>query len=579
MSQADKFRVAFHKANGTASPGGASSSTTIPPRRLLLLALAAIWIVVAALVMFTEWTDRQRRLEGAFSQASTLARVLEEQMVNLFHGTDQALLGIAEGLRGGLPIGVHDPDYENSLRRRVANLPAVRALFVIGADGYIIQDSDRDTPPQNLADRRYFMIHQNGTAEGLFIGDPLISRSTGDWFVALSRRLEGPNDEFAGVAAAAVDISYFESLYAELGLGKDDVITLAMKDTILVARQPASKDRIGERLIPDDGKSILEEALERGPTGVFEAKSTIDGVRRLFAYRVLPKHPLVVLVGLSRDGVLAPWRQGAIVAGLATASAIGIFAFLWWFVLHYARREAEAQATLAQSAKLEAIGRTTSGVAHDFNNLLTAMGGALRLLGKRLRNDEYAAKIVEQGLISLEQGRNLIAQLLDVTRQDMKMVELDINTVLSSMVTLLNSVAAPRARVEVDLATDLYHCRVDPSRLGAAILNLVMNASDAMPKDRGSTGLIMISSSNHAGYSAEASFVSVTVRDNGTGMNPEVRRRALEPFFTTKGKQGTGLGLSQVHAFVKDMGGNLEIESEEGRGTAVHLRFPRADRS
>ena len=579
MSWAEKPRIALRRVNGTVSAGRAQIPVSVPPRRVLLLSLAAICIVIAALVTFTEWTDRQRRLAGAFNQASALARVLEEQMANLFHGADQALLGIAEGLRGRPAIGVHDPDFEDSLRRRVENLPAVRALFVIGADGFITQDSDRGTPRRNLADRRYFMVHRDGLAQGLFIDDPLVSRSTGEWFVALSRRLEGPDGKFAGVVAAAVDISYFENFYAELGLRTDDVITLATKETILVARQPASEDRIGERLVQGEGRSILERMLEAGPVGVFEAESAIDGVRRLFAYRVLPEHPLVVLVGLSRDGVLAPWRQSALVAGLATASAIGISAFLWCLAVHYARRDAEAQAALAQTAKLEAIGRTTSGVAHDFNNLLTAMGGALRLLGKRLQDDEHAAKIVEQGLISLEQGRNLIAQLLNITRQDVKMVEVDINTALSSMVTLLNSVATPKARVEIDLAPDLHHCRVDPSRLGAAILNLVMNASDAMPRDRGTTGLIVISSSNDPGDSPDASFVRVTVRDNGMGMSPEVRRRALEPFFTTKGKRGTGLGLSQVHTFVKDMGGSMEIESEEGRGTAVHMRFPRAERS
>jgi signal transduction histidine kinase len=305
----------------------------------------------------------------------------------------------------------------------------------------------------------------------------------------------------------------------------------------------------------------------------------------LFGYRALPEHPLVVLVGLSKDSVLAPWRQGATVAGLATASAVGLSVFLWWLALHYARREAEAQAASAQTAKLEAIGRTTSGVAHDFNNILTAMGGALRLLGKRLTDDQHAAKIVDQGLISVEQGRNLVAQLLNVTRQDVTVEELDINTVLRSMTTLLSSVASPRARVHIDLAIDLHHCRIDSSRLGAAVLNLVMNACDAMPKDREAAGLIVISSSNSGsqpsdvGASEEASFVSVTVRDNGAGMDPKVLKRALEPFFTTKGKNGTGLGLSQVHTFVQDMGGSLEIESEEGKGTAVHLRFPRADRS
>lgn len=561
-------------------PGRAGGSIAVPSGNLLLFILATICILIITLVTFTEWNDRQRRLSGASHQAATLARVLEEQMASLFHGADQTLLGIAEGLRNRPEMGAHDPDFENSLRRRLKNLPAVRALFVIGTDGYIVQDSDRDTPRRNLADRQYFLAHQNGTVPEFFVDEPLISRSTGNWFVALSRGSESPDGEFAGVVVAAVDITYFENFYADLGLGADDVIALVTTDGVLMARQPPAGDKVGQRLGPADGMSALQEALGRKPSGIFETQSSVDGIRRLFGYRAMPDHPLVVLVGLSKDGVLAPWHQGATVAGLATASGVGISILLWWLALHYARREAAAQAASAQGAKLEAIGRTTSGVAHDFNNILTAMGGALRLLGKRLTHDQHATKIVDQGMISLEQGRNLVAQLLNVTRREGTIEELDINAVLSSMTTLLNSVASPKATVHLNLATDLHQCRIDRSRLGAAILNLVMNACDAMPRDREAAGLILITSANyksqtrHIGQSGEASFVSVTVRDNGAGMLPEVRQRALEPLFTTKGTQGTGLGLAQVHTFVRDMGGTMEIESEEGKGTTVHLRFP-----
>ena len=585
MSWVERPRLAFRRSAVGRKSGHTRGPAAVPQRSLLLLSLATICSLITALVVFTEWNDRQRRLAGASGQAATLARVLEEQMASLFHGADQALLGIVEGLRHGPGLAPHDLDFEDSLRRRLENLPAVRALFVIGPDGFIIQDSDRDTPLRNLADRPYFLAHQNGSAEGLFIDDPLISRSTGEWFVAMSRRLEGPQNGFAGVVAAAVDVSYFESFYADLGLGADDVITLVTTDARLVARQPPAGNRIGTRLGPANAMSSLEKALETSSFGVFEETSSVDGIHRLFGYRALPEHPLVVLVGLSEDGVLAPWRQGAVAAGLVTASAVGLSGLLWWLALRYARREAEAQAASAQTAKLEAIGRTTSGVAHDFNNLLTAMGGALRLLGKRLQHDQHATKIVDQGLTSLEQGRNLVAELLNVTRRGVRMEELDINTVLSSMTTLLNSVAAPNATVHVDLASDLHHCRIDASRLGAAILNLVMNACDAMPRERAGAGLIVISSSNDALPSGDgdgreqADFVSVKVQDNGPGMDPQVRQHAAEPFFTTKGEQGTGLGLAQVHTFVKDMGGTMEIESEEEKGTTVHLRFPRTDRS
>lgn len=319
--------------------------------------------------------------------------------------------------------------------------------------------------------------------------------------------------------------------------------------------------------------------MKRAPVGVFEGKGAIDGTWRLVAYRALPEQPLVVLVGLSNEGILAPWRQSAIVAGLATAIAIAISALLLWLALRYARREAQAQAASVQAAKLEAIGRTTSGVAHDFNNLLAGLSGALQLLERRVDNDARLSAIVAQGLMSVERGRSLVSQLLNVTRREIELESLDINTVLQSMTILLTSVAAPKADIRLDLAPDLPHCQMDPSRLGAAILNLVVNARDAMPEDRETEGQIVISSANGAlrtrldDAAEDARTVSLTVRDNGGGMDPEVKRRALEPFFTTKGKQGTGLGLAQVQTFVHDMGGHMEIESEPGHGTAVRLSF------
>jgi hypothetical protein len=132
--------------------------------------------------------------------------VLEEQTASVLGAADLALLGIAEGLRGDPALREHDPAFEDSLRRMLGNLPAVRALFVIGPDGFIVRDSDRDTPRRNLADRDYFRVHAEEPNRGFFVGEPLVSRSVRTWFVGLSRRVETPQGGFAGVATAALDV-------------------------------------------------------------------------------------------------------------------------------------------------------------------------------------------------------------------------------------------------------------------------------------------------------------------------------------------------------------------------------------
>jgi signal transduction histidine kinase len=552
-------------------------------RRVLVLVVATICAVAATIVAFSEWSDRKRRLDTARHQAETLARVLDEQTAAMLRATDLALLGIAEGLRREPSLPEHDAEFEDSLRRLVRNLPAVRALYVIGADGFIIQDSDRDTPRANLADRDYFDAHRQAPDRGLFVGQPLVSRSVGTWFMGMSRRLQTADGQFAGVVAAAVELRYFERLYQELGLGPNDVIALAKRDGMLIARQPPADDRIGKPLIPGSGQSLMQAALAHTQAGNFEVASTVDGASRIIGYRAREDHPLVVMVGLSRDQVLMPWRTSAVTAGVAMTAAFMLASLLLWVAMRHGHREAAVQARVVEAARLEALGRLTSGVAHDFNNLLQSMSAALRLLGKFTHDDPRAAEVIQQGLGSMERGRNLVGQLLDVARpQALQMRDLDVNALLCEMTTLLRNAGQPSAQVELTLAPDVQPCRADPSRLEAAVLNLVVNARDALGPRNGS---IRISTETcveaivaHDGHKlAAGKFVCVSVRDDGVGMPAEVRRRAMEPFFTTKGERGTGLGLAQVYTFMREIGGDMKIESEVGVGTAVHLYLPRQE--
>ena len=286
---------------------------------ILIAALAIAVVVVGQL------QDRIRQLEAARREAATLARALEEQTASVISASDFALRRLADEIGQSPAIPDHRPALEASMRRQIRQLPGVRALFVIGPDGFITQDSDHPyTPRRNLRDRDYFRAHADGPNPDLFVGRPLRSRSVPSWFVGLSRRIEGPRGEFVGVAVAALETSYFETLYADLDLGPEDTIMLATRSGILVARTPAAAEQVGQPLNPAAVGHRLAQAMARPADGRAVTAGTIDGTDRIFGYRSLRMHPLVVIVGLSKKQALQPWWHGALrIAGLAVVPGGG----------------------------------------------------------------------------------------------------------------------------------------------------------------------------------------------------------------------------------------------------------------
>jgi PAS domain S-box-containing protein len=238
----------------------------------------------------------------------------------------------------------------------------------------------------------------------------------------------------------------------------------------------------------------------------------------------------------------------------------------------------QARRALAESQKIEAIGKLTLGLAHDFNNLLTVIMNSLDLVLVHREDAERTRKLVEGASRAADRGALLTRQLLAFARGQSLSPEVhDVNALLMRSETLYRRACDTSIRIEFHLSKDIPESLVDAAQFEAAILNLVVNSRDAMPDG----GTIAISTSHvPAGEPAgpgrpAGAFVHVTVADNGTGMSEEVRQRAVEPFFTTKdvGK-GSGLGLSQVHGFAAQSGGYVEVESVEGRGTSVTLGLP-----
>ncbi len=241
------------------------------------------------------------------------------------------------------------------------------------------------------------------------------------------------------------------------------------------------------------------------------------------------------------------------------------------------RRQVEA--ALQQAQKMEVIGQMTGGVAHDFNNLLTAVLGNLELAIRRCR-DEKIKRYLEGATQAAQRGARLTSQLLAFSRaQHLHIEPIDLNSIVSAMGDLLFRTIGGTVRIETMLQKDLWTATADPGQIESVILNLAVNARDAMPNG----GRLTIATANvpqddaaRPPELAEGDYVMVCVSDTGTGMTEEVQSKAFEPFYTTKPVgSGTGLGLSQVYGIAKQTGGTASITSKLGAGTTVCVYLPR----
>jgi signal transduction histidine kinase len=254
--------------------------------------------------------------------------------------------------------------------------------------------------------------------------------------------------------------------------------------------------------------------------------------------------------------------------------------------LRYSQEQlAASQSALFQAQKMEAIGQLTGGVAHDFNNVLQIIGGNLQLLKLvGALNDASLARI-DMALTGVERGAKLSSHLLAFARrQPLQSVVVNPGHLLREMDDMMRRVLGPRARVVTEIAPALGSTLVDPNQLHNVLLNLAINARDAMS----GSGTLTIRAANvepqdalHAKLPPEVAtgrWVLIEIADTGKGMNPDVLARAFEPFFTTKPTgQGTGLGLSMAYGFVKQSGGEIVLQSEPGQGTSVRIYLPRSD--
>ena len=239
----------------------------------------------------------------------------------------------------------------------------------------------------------------------------------------------------------------------------------------------------------------------------------------------------------------------------------------------------QIQRQLAKSQKLDALGQLTGGVAHDFNNLLMIISGSLHTLKKATSDDAKLSRAVATIETATKRGASLTAQLLTFARrQSVNPQTVDLAERIEAVREVLDTGVGGTVTLALDVDRDVWPVKVDVSELETALVNLVINARDAMPDG----GTITISAHNQtiAELQCTGDYVGITVRDTGVGIAPDVLDKIFDPFFTTKSMgKGTGLGLSQVHGFAHQAGGTVTVESELGKGTAITILLPRGEKA
>ena len=324
--------------------------------------------------------------------------------------------------------------------------------------------------------------------------------------------------------------------------------------------------------------------------GRIEGVSSVDGEDRLNAFRRLERYPIYVVAGIDRDAIIAGWqRQLAVLAAFTFPISMALV-YVAWVALRRTRRELAAQQSLQREIeqrarienalhhvqKLEALGRLTGGVAHDFNNLLTIVSNNLHLMRRldpALTDNKQLAAMGR----AVASGERLTRQLLAFARrQPLQPEVISIQERLPALLALIAPTLGPRIESSVDVDPKTRPVLTDPAELELAVINLAVNAKDAMPEG----GQLTLSARNATPTEIDiaGAFVVLTVADTGTGIDPELTERIFEPFFTTKpAEQGTGLGLSQVYGLCAQAGGTARVESKPGQGTRVSLYLPATD--
>ena len=568
--------------------------------------LQRVWLALALtlplmLAAWYCWQQRVQALQEANRAAARSVVALEQHTANMLdvHTLILRQLGDLTLGKSGTEIN-GDARLGETVTSLTRDFPQVSVVGMADADGRVWLNSIQSaTKSASIADRDYFLVHKNGASQGLYISEAFTGRLNGERQFSLSLRRVTASGDFDGIIYATVLLKYLTQFWEQFTPLAGHLIPLVRSDGAVIARYP-SPDTTA-RLNP---QGPLMTQLRQSPRGLYTGVSPVDGIERINAYSQVKSYPLYIGFSVETAFVLREWwDESMIAASLAFVLALTLAA-LWLAVVRQSHeqrvsatrwqaiaedlkvaigRRKDAEEAMRQSQKMEAVGQMAGGIAHDFNNFLAALVNNLQLIRLKLdkgRIDELFRYVAAAESVA-SKATTMTRQLLAFSRrQTLAPAPLDVKERIEAMHELIAQTAGPSICVRTELTQDLCKTLCDPHQLDSALLNLAINARDAMP---GGGDLTITAARTHLTavqaaalqLPADPAYVLVRVKDSGAGMTLQTIERAFEPFFTTKPTgQGTGLGLSMVYGFVTQSGGQIKINSQPGAGTEVAIYLP-----
>jgi len=294
-----------------------------PAVRNAVLYMLALVLLLLTIQISDAWRARKERLAEVGVATTNMSHALAAQAESAVRVVDTVLAGVVERVETDGLEGAAERRLHQHLKNMVAQVDELHGLFVYGADGSWLMTSLDRTPLYNNADREYFQYHLHHPARGIHLGKPVRSRSTGDWILPVSRRLNNPDGSFAGVALGTIRIDYFSTLYQSFDVGRDGVIFLTLDDGTLVYRLPHSEKLIGTDI---NSGPVMRMYREQGPSGTAMLRSNIDKVERMYSYRHLETYPLIVSTAQSKEEIMEKWWQSTLTQAIVTLIAVLLLA-------------------------------------------------------------------------------------------------------------------------------------------------------------------------------------------------------------------------------------------------------------
>ena len=580
--------------------GGKAVFGAVRMLRILLVGSVVLPLLIGSIGCYYSYHASYGRAAAALAEAAAVA---EENTTKILDTHLLAAGRIDDLLRGlsDTEILAREKSLHEQMAKQIENVPQIAAAWVIGANGRALV-SARVFPVDRELDhsgREDFRVLREPGAQTFIWALRARSLETGKFqpYFTVSRRREGPEGRFTGITVIAVSGDYFASFYQGLLGGSSEYVASVLRDDgTLLARYP----EIGEMSARGREDKLIDAIAKRVRTGISANSSRFEAPGTVVAYNRLASYPIYVAIGRTKASILQEWLESIIGYALIGIPAVLGFILLNLLALRRTQREqmalAKAHDAIAQRAaletqlhqaqKVEAVALLTAGIAHDFNNLLTIAAANIGLLEQQLDNlTGRQQKFIASANNACERAAELTRRLLNFARREpVDPQPTDVNQLISGLTDLPWRTLGDRIELTLRLAPNLWPVVVDPFELENALVNLAINARDAMA----GAGQLTIETLNFqitdlpsdaaTPGTVAGDCVLIAVSDTGCGMPADIRERVFDPFFTTKelGK-GTGLGLSQVRSFVTRFGGFCTIDSEPGAGTIIRLFLPRYD--